>query len=155
MSILESDDIVEILKNSTKKTPKFSLEGQTKLCKVVDVYDGDTCRVVFNHNGKINKWNVRMLGYDSPEMKPSKSNPNRNEIKIRAKKSKEYLKSLIANTNNQLVYLKCGKFDKYGRLLGEIYIDLNDKQSANDLMIINGYGYKYDGGTKINSIKIN
>jgi len=149
MSILESDDIVEILKNSTKKTPKFSLEGQTKLCKVVDVYDGDTCRVVFNHNGKINKWNVRMVGYDTPEMKPSKSNPNRDTIKQKAKESRDYLKSLIANENDKLVYLKCGKFDKYGRLLGEIFIDLDNKQSVNELMITNGYGYKYNGGAKM------
>lgn len=149
MSNLEPDNIITILKNSDKKTPKFSLEGITKICKVVDIYDGDTCRVVFNHNGVINKWNVRMQGYDSPEMRPSKSKPNRNEIKIKAKQSKEYLKSLIANKDNKLVYLKCGKFDKYGRLLGEIFIDLEDEQSVNDMMITNGYGYKYDGGTKI------
>ena len=26
----------------------FNLEGEIKLCKVVDIYDGDTCKVVFD-----------------------------------------------------------------------------------------------------------
>ena len=148
MDCQEPDEIICKLKECTKKTQKFTLEGCFKLCKVVSVYDGDTCRVVFNHNGQINKWNIRMNGYDSPEMRPSRSLPNRDEIKAKAKISKEYLKSLICNDEDQLVYLKCGKFDKYGRLLGTIYVNLDDEFSVNDLMIQNGYAYEYHGGTK-------
>ena len=131
-----------------KKHQFLLLEGQTKLCKVVDIYDGDTCRVVFNHNGCINKWNVRMNGYDSPEMRPSRSLPNREEIKKKAVESKEYLRSLVANSAEQLVYVKCGGFDKYGRLLGELYVNLEDEKSVNQQMIDNGHGYEYHGGTK-------
>jgi endonuclease YncB( thermonuclease family) len=47
-----------------------------------------------------------------------------------------------------LVYIRCGKFDKYGRLLGDIFINKKDKISVNELMVANGYGYKYHGGTK-------
>lgn len=140
-------DVCEILKNCDRKTKKFSLEGQTKLCKVVSVYDGDTCNVVFDHNGVINRWNIRMNGYDTPEMRPSKKLPNRDEIKQKAIQSRDFLKSLIFN-NEQLVYLKCGKFDKYGRLLGEIYINENDEESVNSVMIKTGHGYEYHGGTK-------
>jgi micrococcal nuclease len=143
----ESEDIINQLKCCTKKTPKFSLDGKYKICKVVDIYDGDTCRVVFNHNGSINKWNIRMNGYDTPEMKPSRSNPNRDEIKKKALESKNYLKSLIAN-EDQLVYLQCGTFDKYGRLLGTIFLNKDDTKSVNKMMIENGYGYEYHGGTK-------
>lgn len=148
MNCQESEEIMCQLKGCDTKTPKFSLEGQVKLCKVVSIYDGDTCRVVFNHNGHINKWNIRMNGYDTPEMRPSKSLPNRDEIKAKAKESKNYLKSLIANSPDQLVYLKCGTFDKYGRLLGEMYVNADDTQSVNQLMVANGYGYEYHGGTK-------
>ena len=136
------------MKSCDKKTPKFSLDGQMKLCKVVDIYDGDTCRVVFNHNGHINKWNIRMNGYDSPEMRPSKSLENRLEIKKKAIESKNFLKSLIANSPDQLVYLKCGGFDKYGRLLGELFVNHEDEISVNQQMIDNNYGYVYHGGTK-------
>jgi endonuclease YncB( thermonuclease family) len=140
-------DLCKILKNCDKKTKKFTLEGKTKLCKVVSVYDGDTCNVVFDHNGVINRWNVRMNGYDTPEMRPSKSLLNRDEIKKKAIASRDYLKSLVYN-EEQLVYIKCGGFDKYGRLLGDIYINENDTESVNCLMVKNGHGYEYFGGKK-------
>ena len=38
---------LEKIKNATKATPEFSLDGMTSLCKVVDVYDGDSIKVVF------------------------------------------------------------------------------------------------------------
>ena len=144
----ETEEIIAKLKCCDKKTPKFSLEGQMKLCKVVDIYDGDTCRVVFNHNGNINKWNIRMNGYDSPEMRPSRSLENRLEIKAKAVESKNFLKSLVANSPEQLVFIKCGGFDKYGRLLGELYVNQDDEKSVNQQMIDNNYGYEYHGGTK-------
>ena len=28
----------------------------------------------------------------------------------------------------QLVYIKCGEFDKYGRLLGKLYVNENDTE---------------------------
>lgn len=144
---IENDDIINQLKCCDKKTKVFTLDGLYKLCKIVSVYDGDTCRAVFNHNGLINKWTIRMNGYDTPEIRPSRSLPNRDEIKKKAIESREYLKSLVCN-ENQLVYLKCGGFDKYGRLLGELFIDKNDIDSVNNLMIKNGYAYEYHGGTK-------
>ena len=88
----ECEELICKLKTFDKKTPKFSLEGIVKLCKVVDIYDGDSCRVVFQHNNIFNKWNIRMNGYDSPEMRPSKKLENRDEIKKKAIESKNYLK---------------------------------------------------------------
>jgi endonuclease YncB( thermonuclease family) len=143
----ENDELICALNSCDKKTPNFSLDGLVKLCKVVDVYDGDSCRVVFRNNNKINKWNIRMNGYDSPEIRPSKKLENRDEIKTKAIEAKNYLKSLIMN-ENQLVYLKCSGFDKYGRLLGDMYINKDDDVSVNQTMIDNNYAYKYDGGTK-------
>lgn len=125
----------------------FTLEGEYKLCKVVDVYDGDTCKVVFDLNGCLNKWNIRMEGYDSPEMRISKNDPDRDEKKKKAIEAKKYLKNLIMN-ENQLVYIKCGDFDKYGRLLGQIFLNKNDTISVNDLMVDHDYGYVYNGGSK-------
>ena len=63
-----------------------------------------------------------MEGYDFPEMRPSRKLENRDEIKKKAIESKNYLKTLIMN-DNQFVCLKFGKFDKYGRLLGCVYIN--------------------------------
>ena len=138
---------LEIIKNADNSVKTFTLENINKVCKIVDIYDGDTCRAVFEHNGEINKWTIRMNGYDSPEIRPSRKLENRDEIKQKAIESKNYLKSIIMN-ESQLVYLKCGKFDKYGRLLGTIFVNEHDTVSVNELMVNNGYGYEYHGGTK-------
>lgn len=145
---MNSDSIAEQLKQCDKSTKAFSLDGLTKLCKVVDVYDGDTCRVVFEHNGNFNKWTVRMTGYDTPEIRPRKTVPNREEVKAKARASRDFLKSKIMGYPEQLVFIRCSCFDKYGRLLGEIFTDKHCKENINQLMITEGYGYKYDGGTK-------
>ena len=36
---------------------------------------------------------------------------------------------------------------KYGRLLGELFVD-GEEKSLNDLLKENGHRYEYDGGTK-------
>ena len=128
-------------------TPLFSLEGNFVQCKVVDVYDGDTCKVVFPLNGEIYRWNVRLTGYDTPEMRPPRSQENREEEIKAAYAARDFLRGKVMN-QDQLVYIKCGEFDKYGRLLGTLYLEENDEVSVNDLMIENGHGYAYDGGTK-------
>ena len=128
-------------------TPLFSLEGSFVKCKVVNVYDGDTCKVVFPLNGEIYRWNVRLTGYDTPEMRPPRSQENRDEEIKAAYLARDFLKSKVMN-EEQLVYIKCGEFDKYGRLLGTLFLEENDEVSVNDLMIENGHGYAYDGGTK-------
>ena len=140
-------DLKEKLLKCDKNVCSFNLEGQVKICKVVDVYDGDTCKVVFETFGELYRWTIRMNGYDCPEMRPSKKLENRDEIKKNAIISRDFLKSKVMN-ENQLVYIKCGDFDKYGRLLGTIYINENDDKSINDLMIENKHGYEYHGGTK-------
>ena len=99
---LQSQTNLEELNTYDKKTPKFTLKNMYKICRIVDVYDGDTVRGVFEHNGQYNKWTIRMYGYDSPEMKPSRKLENRLEIKAKALEAREYLNSLILNQN---VYL--------------------------------------------------
>ena len=130
-----------------KKTPKFTLKNAFKICKIVDVYDGDTVRGVFEHNGQYNKWTIRMYGYDSPEMRPSKKLENRDKIKEEAKKSRDYLRSKILD---KTIYLHCLDFDKYGRVLANIYLDELGEKSLNDHMVEMNYGYAYFGGTKKN-----
>ena len=51
----------------------------------------------------------------------------------------------VAKTN-KIVHVKCGKFDKYGRLL--VYITI-DNININNHLVEKGYAYKYKGGTKM------
>lgn len=137
------------LNNSTNEIKEFSLEGKYKKCKVVDVYDGDTCKVVFFCRGKLDKWVIRMADYDAPEMRPRLNVKNRQIIISQAKRSRDYLKRLIMN--DKLVYIKCGKFDKYGRLLGTIYLKKHNTihdTSVNQLMVKHNYAVPYPLKTK-------
>jgi len=136
---------LENLKNSTKSISEFSLENNKTLCKVVDVYDGDSVKVVFYTFGKLHKWSVRLKGINTPELRPSKKLENRDEIIQRAKESRDYLKKIFQENNN-LVYILCHDFGKYGRLLGTFFTEENKndfKSSINYKMIQDGYAKVY------------
>jgi len=133
-------------KIESKNVPYFSFENYSCYAKVVDVYDGDTCTLLFLWNNYPVKMRCRMKGYDSPEMKPSLSDPNRDLVKKRAHEAKEALIKYIDYNNESLVKVEFEKFDKYGRPLITLY-NMNNV-NVNEIMIMNNYGYKYNGGTK-------
>ena len=119
------------------KTELFSLEGLEILAKVVDVYDGDTVKCVFPIHDKLYRWNCRLTGVDTPEIRTRCKLEKQHGYKVR-----DCLREKILN---KVVYLRCGDFDKYGRLLIEI---LCDSCLINDWLIENDYAFAYDGGTK-------
>ena len=119
------------------KVELFSLEGQEHRAKVVDVYDGDTIKCVFPIHDKLYRWNCRLSGVDTPELRTRCLVEKAFGYKVR-----DYLREKILN---KMVYLRCGEFDKYGRLLVDI---LCDDCLINDWLIQNKYAFAYDGGTK-------
>lgn len=133
------------LKNSNKSLAEFTFKNKTKYAKVVDVYDGDTIKVAMyldDNNLLLYKYTCRLLGIDSPEIR------NKNlELKKFALLSKEILIKLI---ENKIVKLECHDFDKYGRVLVQIYIKTVEGEllDINQYMLEYGYCYAYDGGTK-------
>jgi endonuclease YncB( thermonuclease family) len=133
------------LKNSNMSIPEFSLDGRTTIGKVVNIYDGDTCKLCLfldKEYKNLSRYNIRMNGYDCPEMK------TKNLLEKRyAQFSKECFEKLVGN---KLVKVYCKEFDKYGRLLGEIYVMQPNGQELhiNQWMISNKLGYGYEGGTK-------
>lgn len=132
-------------------TPIFSFNGLITYAKAVDFYDGDTFNIIISYYDLLYHFKARMYGYDSPEMKPSLSLENREEVKKNAIKSKDRLIELLGNREFFKVY--CHDFDKYGRLLVSIFSNDSDsvydfKQTINNQMINEGYGYSYYGGTK-------
>jgi endonuclease YncB( thermonuclease family) len=126
------------------ETKKFSLDGLVKQCKIVKVYDGDTITANMHIFGKFYQFNIRMYGYDTPEIRN-----NDPEEKRKAQIAQKFLSSLLLD---ELVYVKCGEFDKYGRLLGEVFLAKNkieSEESVNKLMVLTGYGVAYYGGSKL------
>lgn len=158
------------LENLQNDIDLFSLHGRTFDAKVVDVYDGDTCSVVISLFNTFTKFRVRCAGYDSPEMKPLKSEKNRDITIIKACKARNYFASRTTNCefdiniaystkemksileqNTKVIKMKCEGWDKYGRLLGHFYVD---GEYINEEMIQKNFGYKYNGGTKKKEINI-
>ena len=126
---------------------EFNLKGKKLLGKVVDIYDGDTCKIVFDLDGKLTKFSCRLLGINAPEIKPLKSKENREVEKTEAKKCRNRLFELCTNcfledkkikdvidNNRKLVVVECFDWDKYGRLLVYIY-DLNSDKSFNSILV--------------------
>lgn len=137
------------LLKKTNNIALYKLKGNFR-CKVVDVYDGDTVTIVLYNKLGYEKHKLRMYGYDSPEMKPRLNSPNREEEIKKAKDAKQYLSNLVLN---KIVKFESMGYDKYGRLLGKLYLlNLCSEQELNQLMIDLGHGYPYFGGTKKTSV---
>lgn len=134
------------LLHSSIKTPKFSFLGIENFCKVVKVYDGDTINVNMYFNHTVKQFKIRMFGYDTEEMKDSNL-----EKKANAYNAQKYLSEILLN---KIVYLKCGEFDKYGRILGHVYLNKNDTKSINEIIVEKGFGKPYSGGQKTISQKV-
>lgn len=110
-------------------------------CRSVKVYDGDTLHVAAIPDGhKLPyRFNIRMLGYDSPELRSK----NEREIKA-AELARDTLESLV---NNKVLRAELAKeSDKYGRYLAVLYDE--DGLNINEEMIRLGHGKRYNGGKK-------
>ena len=125
--------------NNVTDAPLFSkcLDNKTVEAKIISVYDGDTVKAIFPLNGVMYKWNCRLTGIDTPEIRTSDRLQKKFGYEVR-----DHLRSKILN---KVVTLKCQDLDKYGRLLTEIWFD---QQNINQWLIDSDYAFAYDGGTK-------
>ena len=152
-------------------TQTFGLKDQIVPAKCLDLYDGDTGTFAVAVHGKAYKFKMRLSGIDTPEIRPPRSNANRDEEKAAAmyvrnrvlqlvsdqtidmnkKYSKREVKQMLS-ANKKIVFLKCGKCGKFGRTLIKIFLaeeDLADKtRSVNKILLREGLAYKYYGKTK-------
>ena len=115
----------------------FSFEGDTKEAKVLSVYDGDTITVAFPFGDKMFKWTCRLTGVDTPELRTRNKQEKEFGYQVRDHLREKILKKIVT--------IKCGEFDKYGRLLIKVY---TDDECVNDWLVDNKYAFVYDGGTK-------
>lgn len=120
--------------------------NETKLVKVIDVYDGDTITIALcidktDCNARsIYKFKVRMYGYNTEEIRQPKNEPNREEKKQWAIYQRDWV---IERILNKIVLLECLGYDKYGRILGKVYLDNNKTQCLNDIIVQKNIATKY------------
>jgi endonuclease YncB( thermonuclease family) len=100
---------------------------------------------------------IRVFGIDTCELK------NRNPLlRQKAIAAKNRVLDLIRNGNNHLqleekvflVYLKCRNYDKYGRLLCDVFCESNEGlKNLAEQLIFEKLAYRYDGGRKWNELQ--
>jgi endonuclease YncB( thermonuclease family) len=117
---------------------KFSFENYKTIIKVIKVIDGDTITAIFKFKDEFYKYNFRINEIDTAEIHSKNEN-----IKKFAVETKNYLTHLILNKNLNATFCN---FDKYGRILINLYLDT--EESVSDNLIKGGYAKKYDGKTK-------
>ena len=121
--------------------PRFSFNGIKTYARICSVYDGDTVTIVFEHFGQMIKYSARIYGIDTPEIRTH--DPIEKSL---AYEARDFLSSYILD---QVLYVELLNFDKYGRLLINIYMPYQeDMINIADLMLINNYAKPYFGGTK-------
>ena len=113
--------------------------------KVSKVVDGDTIDVDIDLGFDISfSSRVRLAGIDTPESRTADKFE-----KSLGLEAKAYLKNAI--DASKTVVIKTEKMDsseKYGRILGWVFLDGSDK-SLNEMMIEDGYAWGYMGDTKV------
>ena len=112
--------------------------------KVEAVVDGDTIDADIDLGFDISlSKRIRLAAVDTPESRTSDANEKKYGLE-----SKEWLKHKVENAKNILIKTELpDSTEKYGRIIGHLFI--NDQEtSLNNQMIIEGYAWTYDGGTK-------
>jgi len=113
--------------------------------KVIKVVDGDTIDVDIDLGFNISYYQrVRLAGIDTPESRTTDK-----KEKALGLEAKDRLKKAIdAATNVVIKTEKPDSSEKYGRILGWVYLD-NNKVSINQTLIDEGYAWAYMGETKV------
>ena len=113
--------------------------------KVNKIVDGDTIDVDIDLGFDVSfSSRVRLAGIDTPESRTTdlKEKTLGVEVKEKLKKEIAAAKDIVIKTE------KPDSSEKYGRILGWIFLDGNTV-SLNQQLIDQGYAWTYGGGTKI------
>ena len=108
--------------------------------EVLRVVDGDTVDVRIDLGFNVwHKCRIRLVGINAPE-----SRTRDKEEKKRGLAAKSWLIDKLESAEDELEMKSYG-VGKYGRVLGEIYIN---EVNINELMVKEGHAVKYDGGKR-------
>ena len=113
--------------------------------EVKNVVDGDTIDVVIDLGFNVLfEQRVRLAGIDTPESRTTDKME-----KALGLEAKEYLKKHVKAAKNIVIRTeKMDSSEKYGRILGWVYLD-GESESINNKMIADGFAWGYLGETKV------
>ena len=115
-----------------------------RIKQITKVVDGDTIDADIDLGFDISLTKrIRLAGVDTPESRTADANEKKYGLQ-----SKEWLKHKVENAEHILIKTELpDSTEKYGRIIGHLFV--NDQEtSLNNQMIVEGYAWPYDGGTK-------
>jgi len=113
--------------------------------QVLKIVDGDTIDVDIDLGFDISFTSrVRLAGIDTPESRTTDKKEKALGLEV-----KQRLKDVLSKSSSVVIRTeKPDSTEKYGRILGWIFIDGAEK-SVNEALIADGYAWGYMGETKI------
>lgn len=113
--------------------------------QVLKIVDGDTIDVDIDLGFDISFTSrVRLAGIDTPESRTTDKKEKALGLEV-----KQRLKDVLSKSSSVVIRTeKPDSTEKYGRILGWIFIDGAEK-SINEALIADGYAWGYMGETKI------
>lgn len=130
--------------------------------RLVDVYDGDTVKVVLPFGGKLHKFNVRLAGIDTAEMRSKDAAVKERAVRARDRllqhatglealpklSTKKDINKLL-DDHVTMVWVECLGWDKYGRLLANLFSAPGATRSFAQQLLDEKLAYEYFGETKL------
>ena len=131
---------VDLMLIDPDTVPSLHYQNEPIEARVVDIYDGDTCTVIYTiQNNVMIKQKIRIIGIDTPEVNRASALEKQAGAKVR-----EYVRQLMLD---QMVILTLICHDKYGgRVDGEI--QLANGASLGQHLIEKKYAKPFDGKSK-------
>jgi endonuclease YncB( thermonuclease family) len=142
--LVDPDALQDLLNINPDDHEEFSWNENHFLAKPSDVYDGDTFTATWIYNDEVIKQRCRCIGYNSPEIRPRRNLPNRDQIKLEANLAKDRFTELL--NQDALIVVECFRNDSFGRMLTVVYNATNGTKSLNQIMLDEGHGIVYVGG---------
>jgi len=153
----------DLFRSYDVKTPAWSLQGRTLWGRLVDMYDADTLTLILPLQSGYFKFSGRVYGIDTSEMKSKVVENKMNAYKARNRMlqlckvpnvslenpyTRKEVQSMLAQ-DVYLVWVKCGEWDKYGRLLVQVYENDQEPKELASFLIQENLAYPYFGETKL------
>jgi micrococcal nuclease len=115
-----------------------------RIKQITKVIDGDTIDADIDLGFDISLTKrIRLAGVDTPESRTVDANEKKYGLE-----AKEWLKHKVENAQHILIKTELpDSTEKYGRIIGHLFVN-DHETSLNNQMVIEGYAWNYDGGTK-------
>lgn len=115
----------------------------TYKAELIKVVDGDTIDVLVDLGFDTwKKVRVRFLGINTPESRTKDLEEKKKGLAAKAR-----VKEILKENKNKFT-LKSHGVGKYGRCLGEIFVESLGETSLQKTLINEGHGVEYDGGKR-------